>query len=59
MFSSSISWDDIDDSAPNEHYFQLKLNLINDVHFINTNEKFETFLNQIIDVSFELIVQHF
>jgi hypothetical protein len=54
LVSVSISWDDCDES-PKEDYFELSLNIINDIHFINTNVKFESFLNQIIDVSFNLI----
>lgn len=53
MNSVAISWNDCDHTVK-EEFFELKLSIIKDIHFINTDVKFEAFLNQIIDVSFDV-----
>lgn len=53
FISVSISWDDVEE-VPQEsnYYYELKLSLIHDIHFVNSESKFESFINQINDVSY-------
>ena len=47
---SSTSWDGWDDEDVKEEYYDLRISFILDTHWINSDQKFESFINQIIEV---------